>query len=110
MLGVNLIGFGGIGVGFPFGEGEHQIIAFEDSNSNQLLDPEETRASITFESINCNEGCPTINVQHWDKVAFKIIRQNLANQLNLPYNSELDIKILGTGNGLTDLKKEILIV
>ena len=37
----NTIGFGGIGVGFPYGEGEHQIIAFKDSNSNQLLDPEE---------------------------------------------------------------------
>jgi hypothetical protein len=102
------IGFGGIGFGFPYGEGEHQIIAFEDSNSNEQLDPGETSASITFESINCNEGCPTVNVQHWDKVAFKIIRQNLANQLNLPYNSELDIKILEDRHGLTDLKKEIL--
>lgn len=34
----NTIGFGGIGVGFPFSEGEHQMIAFKDSNSNQQLD------------------------------------------------------------------------
>ena len=104
----NTIGFGGIGVGIPYGEGEHQIIAFKDANSNEQLYPGETSASITFESINCNEGCPTVNVQHWDKISFKIIRQNLANQLNLPYNSELDIKILTHPDSLSDIKKKVL--
>ena len=68
----NTIGFGGIGVGVPFGEGEHQIIAFKDSNSNQQLDPGETSESITFTSINCNEGCPTVNVQHWIKLLLNL--------------------------------------
>lgn len=104
----NTIGFGGIGVGFPFSEGEHQMIAFKDSNSNQQLDSRQTSASITFESINCNEGCPTVNVQHWDKIAFKIIRQNVASQLNLPYNSELDIKVLDDHDGIIDIKMKVL--
>jgi hypothetical protein len=104
----NIIGIASGGIGYSFGGGEHQIIAFKDSNGNQQVDPGETSASLNFESINCNEGCPTVNVQHWDKVAFKIIRQNLASQLNLPYNSELDIRILEKPDGLTDIKKEVL--
>lgn len=101
----NIIGFGSGGIG---GGEQHHIVAFQDLNGNQQLDPGETSASTTFQSLNCNEGCPTVNVQHWDKVVFKIIRQNLANQLNLPYNSELDIKILTKPDKVTDLKKKVL--
>ena len=43
-----------------------------------------------------------------DKIAFKFVRQNLANQLNLPFNSELDIKILTEPDGFTDIKKKVL--
>jgi len=51
------------------------------------------------------------NVQHWDKIVFVIRTPNLNSKVNLPVNSELDIKILkilDDPHNVADIKQKVL--
>jgi len=52
--------------------------------------------------------CPTNNIQHWDKIIFKIVSQELAKKIKVPYNSELDIKVPDQPDKVADIKKKVL--
>ena len=54
------------------------------------------------------EVCPPGNVQHWDKIVFYIASPDLARRLNLPMNTELDIKVLDDPLKVADLKQKVL--
>ncbi|NOJ32247.1 MAG: hypothetical protein DA329_08935 [Candidatus Nitrosocosmicus sp.] len=92
------------GIGVPFfplvqdanPEFEVNIFAFVDLNSNGQYDDGEPSASHTFVPLNCNAdiACPPNNLQHWTKIIFKITDKNVAANVNLPVNSELDITIM----------------
>ena len=49
--------------------------------------------------------CPQKNVQHWDKIIFKIKNKSLAQKVGLPINTELDIKVLDDPTKVMDVKK-----
>lgn len=53
-------------------------------------------------------ACPTRNVQHWDKISFKILSDDLAQKLNLTANTELDIKVQDDPNQVADIKQKVL--
>src|SRR5437868_3580837 len=52
--------------------------------------------------------CPPKNVQHWDKIVFSIMSPDLGTRVNLPVNSELDIKVLDDPLKVADLKQKVL--
>ena len=53
--------------------------------------------------------CPTKDdVQHWDKIVFFIRTPDLASKVNLPVNSELDIKVLDDPHKVADIKQKVL--
>ena len=53
--------------------------------------------------------CPTKDdVQHWDKIVFFIRTPDLASKVNLPANTELDIKVLDDPHKVADIKQEVL--
>ena len=55
-----------------------------------------------------NVVCPTKDVQHWDKIVFFIRTPDLASKVNLPANTELDIKVLDDPHKVADIKQEVL--
>ena len=55
-----------------------------------------------------NVVCPTKDVQHWDKIVFFIRTPDLASKVNLPANTELDIKALDDPHKVADIKQEVL--
>jgi YVTN family beta-propeller protein len=59
-------------------------------------------------SQQSNANCPTSNVQHWDKIVFKITSPEVARFVDRPYNTELDVKIQDRNAvTATELKSEI---
>ena len=60
-----------------------------------------------IKEIKPSETCPDENSKHWDKIIFKITSRALATTLNLPFNSELDIKIQDSPVDVVDIKNEI---
>jgi hypothetical protein len=60
-----------------------------------------------IKEIKPSGTCPDENLKHWDKIIFKITSRALANTLNLPLNSELDIKIQDSPVDVVDIKNEI---
>jgi hypothetical protein len=60
-----------------------------------------------IKEIKPSGTCPDENSQHWDKIIFKITSRALATTLNLPLNSELDIKIQDSPVDVIDIKNEI---
>src|SRR6476646_1664463 len=52
--------------------------------------------------------CPGNNLEHWDKIIFKVTSADIATKSDMPLNSELDIKVLDNVNKVTDLKEKIL--
>jgi hypothetical protein len=62
------------------------------------------------QSTDSNElsVCTEESTKHWDKIIFKIIDEEMAKQLQQPFDSELDIKILDSPKEVVDLKKKIL--
>jgi hypothetical protein len=52
--------------------------------------------------------CPATNIQHWDKIIFEIKDRRLAEKLNLPEDSELDIKVIDDPTKVADIKKKVL--
>jgi hypothetical protein len=52
--------------------------------------------------------CPPKNVQHWDKIVFLIRSSDLARRVNLPVDSELDIKVLDDPLKVADIKQKVL--
>ncbi|HJS64663.1 MAG TPA: hypothetical protein VJ767_07365 [Nitrososphaeraceae archaeon] len=46
--------------------------------------------------------------KHWDKIIFKIINQQVANKIQQPFNTEMDIKVLDNPRQVSDIKKNIL--
>src|SRR5215212_1177059 len=46
--------------------------------------------------------------QHWDKIVFKIANVQLAQNLKLPPNTELDIKVLDDPTKVLDIKQRVL--
>jgi YVTN family beta-propeller protein len=57
---------------------------------------------------NAQTICPKESIQHWDKIVFKITSLDVAGNVNLPVDSELDIKVLDNPNVIIDIKKKIL--
>ncbi|MFZ0326859.1 MAG: hypothetical protein WAL66_06095, partial [Nitrososphaeraceae archaeon] len=55
-----------------------------------------------------NVVCSTKGVQHWDKIVFFIRTPDLASKVNLPANTELDIKALDDPHKVADIKQEVL--
>ncbi|MGD9674251.1 MAG: hypothetical protein AB7U98_12325 [Candidatus Nitrosocosmicus sp.] len=53
-------------------------------------------------------ACTSNNIQHWDRIIFKITNLELAENLGLPQNSELGITIYDDPMKVVDLKQEIL--
>ena len=51
--------------------------------------------------------CPTKNIQHWDKIVFKILSSDLAQRLNLTAGTELDIKIQDDSSKVADIKQKV---
>ena len=60
-----------------------------------------------IKEIKPSGTCPEENLKHWDKIIFKITSRALATTLNLPLNSELDIKIQDSPVDVVDIKNEI---
>jgi DNA-binding beta-propeller fold protein YncE len=57
---------------------------------------------------NAQTICPKENIQHWDKIVFKITSADIARKANMPVDSELDIKILDNPKEVSDIKKKVL--
>ena len=60
---------------------------------------------------NCGKpfepDCKQENIQHWDKIIFKINSTEFAKRLGLPYDSELDVKVLDNPKEVADIKKKV---
>ena len=52
--------------------------------------------------------CDNYSTKHWDKIIFKIINQQVANKIQEPFNTELDIKVLDNPKQVSDIKEKIL--
>jgi YVTN family beta-propeller protein len=52
--------------------------------------------------------CSQDNIQHWDKIIFTIRSIGLAQQLNLPVGTELEIKIVDQPDNIVNIKEKIL--
>ena len=59
-------------------------------------------------SVAAQTSCPAKNVQHWDKIIFAIKSPQLAAQVKLPANTELDIKVRDDPTKVADLKLKVL--
>lgn len=53
-------------------------------------------------------NCPAKNVQHWDKIVFVIKSPELAAKVQLPPNTELDIKVRDNPSKVADIKQKVL--
>jgi hypothetical protein len=66
-------------------------------------------ASLTRIGVaNAEAVCPTRNVQHWDKIVFKVINRDLAQSFHLTPNTELDIKTQDDPTKVADVKQKVL--
>lgn len=54
------------------------------------------------------QACPDSAIQHWDKIVFMITRQNVAANLQVPFRSPLDVKVLDDPNTVADLKLKVM--
>jgi len=54
---------------------------------------------------NARTICPQANIQHWDKIVFKVNFPDIAMNANLPVGSELDIKILDNPKEVSYIRK-----
>jgi hypothetical protein len=52
--------------------------------------------------------CTQESTQHWDKIIFEIKNKKIAEQVQQPKDTELDIKVRDDPNEVADLKKKIL--
>ena len=52
--------------------------------------------------------CTQESTQHWDKIIFEIKNKKIAEQVQQPKDTELDIKVMDDPNEVADLKKKIL--
>ena len=50
---------------------------------------------------------PPSSCRHWDKIVFIITDRMMAERLQLPYRSPLDIKVLDDPNSVADLKSKV---
>jgi YVTN family beta-propeller protein len=64
--------------------------------------------TVSVISAETPEVCPTKNIQHWDKIVFKILSSDLAERLNLTAGTELDIKIQDDPSKVADIKQKVL--
>jgi hypothetical protein len=73
---------------------------------------EGTGAAISEIIKNCGKPTETVcnpnNVQHWDKIVFKINSTELAKRVNLTAGTELDIKVLDNPKEVADIKKKVI--
>lgn len=52
--------------------------------------------------------CTQESTQHWDKIIFEIKNKKIAEQVQQPKDTELDIKVMDDPNEVADLKKKVL--
>ena len=52
--------------------------------------------------------CTQESTQHWDKIIFEIKNKKMAEQVQQPKDTELDIKVLDDPNEVADIKKKVL--
>lgn len=52
--------------------------------------------------------CLDTNIQHWDKIIFKIRSLDLAQRLNLAVNTELEVKIQDQPDNIVNIKEKVL--
>ena len=64
--------------------------------------------TVSVISIEHPGACLADNIQHWDKIAFMITSPDLAQRVNLPANTELDIKVLNDTSKAVDIKQKVL--
>jgi hypothetical protein len=55
-----------------------------------------------------NPVCSATNLQHWDKIVFKIVSPQVAGRAGLPANTELDIKVIDDPTKVADVKQTVL--
>src|SRR5215210_6436062 len=51
---------------------------------------------------NAQRICAKENIQHWEKIVFKVTSVHIASSANLPVDSELDIKVLDNPKEVSD--------
>jgi hypothetical protein len=59
-------------------------------------------------NIYAQSTCLPRNVQHWDKIIFKITNPDLAKKAKFDPNTELDIKVIDDPNKVADIKQKVL--
>jgi hypothetical protein len=98
-------------------DGQRAILQDDASTSGGVFTEtaatgEGTGAAIGEIIKNCGKAVETVcspdNVQHWDKIVFKINSTELAKRVNLTAGTELDIKVLDNPKEVADIKKKVL--
>jgi hypothetical protein len=98
-------------------DGQRAILQDDASTSGGVFTEtaptgEGTGAAISEIIKNCGKPVETVcsptNVQHWDKIVFKINSTELAKRLNLTAGTELDIKVLDNPKEVADIKNKVL--
>jgi YVTN family beta-propeller protein len=87
--------------GYPYG------IAFNPHNGLMYVANSGSN-TVSVISIEHPGACLADNIQHWDKIAFMITSPDLAQRVNLPANTELDIKVLNDTSKAVDIKQKVL--
>jgi YVTN family beta-propeller protein len=87
--------------GYPYG------IAFNPHNGLMYVANSESN-TVSVISIEHPGACLADNIQHWYKIAFMITSPDLAQRVNLPANTELDIKVLNDTSKAVDIKQKVL--
>ena|SRR5215212_9031285 len=83
-------------------------IAVDTSTGFIYLTNDNQRSIYVLKEIKQSSTCPIENQKHWDKIIFRITSPDIASTLNLPLNSELDIKIQDSPLNVSDLKEKII--
>lgn len=67
-------------------------------------------APIVYGQAGSNESstCTLESTKHWDKIIFELKDKRVAEKVQQPVNTELDIKVLDNPKEVADLKKKIL--
>lgn len=61
-----------------------------------------------YQNLKQSNICSKENQKHWDKIIFQITSPDLASTVNLPLNSELDIKVQDSPLNVSDLKEKVI--
>jgi len=83
-------------------------IAVDTSTGFIYLTSDNQKSIYVLKEIKQSSTCPIENQKHWDKIIFRITSPDIASTINLPLNSELDIKIQDSPLKVSDLKEKVI--